>query len=141
MPPGTLPSEADVRLNLPVLAFTLAACALSRHRSSAARPRGRRLAANTNDALKEGSRSSAGGRHRLRQALVVVEFALALTLLAGGGLAIHSLFKLANVDLGFQSRQLLTFSLPVPEDRLSGIDAGQHVLLVSCSSSCTRCPA
>ena len=75
-----------------------------RRRSSAARPRGRRCAANTNETLKEGGRSIGGGRHRLRRALVVVEFALALTLLAGGGLAIHSLIKLANVDLGFQTR-------------------------------------
>ena len=63
------------------------------------------------------------GRHWMRRALVVVEFALALTLLAGGGLAIHSLIKLANVDLGFKSDHLLTFSLPVPQGRLSGNDA------------------
>jgi putative ABC transport system permease protein len=119
MPDGTLPTEADVRLNLPVLAFTLAACALSGIIFGCA-PAWQAARAKTNDALKEGSRSLAGGRHRLRQALVVVEFALALTLLAGGGLAIHSLFKLANVDLGFKSDHLLTFYLPVPDGRLTG---------------------
>ncbi len=119
MPDGTLPTEADVRLNLPVLAFTLLACALSGIIFGCA-PAWQAARAKTNDALKEGSRSLAGGRHRLRQALVVVEFALALTLLAGGGLAIHSLFKLANVDLGFKSERLLTFYLPVPDGRLTG---------------------
>src|SRR6476620_9074892 len=73
-----------------------------------------------NDTLKESGRSVSGGRHYLRRALVVIEFALALTLLAGGGLAIHSLFQLARVDLGFRSDRLLTFSLPVPNDRLTG---------------------
>jgi putative ABC transport system permease protein len=79
--------------------------------------------ANTNDALKEGARSVSGGRHRLRRALVVLEFALALTLLTGGGLAIHSLVKLANVDLGFRTDHLLTFSLPVPQGKLQGTQA------------------
>jgi hypothetical protein len=34
--------------------------------------------------LKEGARGTTGGRHRVQRALVVAEFALALTLLAGG---------------------------------------------------------
>jgi putative ABC transport system permease protein len=121
MPDGTLPTEADVRLNLPVLAFTLAACALSGILFGCA-PAWQAARAKTNEALKEGGRSLAGGRHRLRQTLVVIEFALALTLLAGGGLAIHSLFKLANVNLGFRTEGLLTFFLPVPDGKLKGND-------------------
>jgi predicted permease len=121
MPDGTLPTEADVRLNLPVLAFTLAACALSGILFGCA-PAWQAARAKTNEALKEGGRSLAGGRHRLRQVLVIVEFALALTLLAGGGLAIHSLFKLANVNLGFRTDGLLTFFLPVPDGKLKGND-------------------
>ena len=81
------------------------------------------MRADMNETIKEGARSVAGGRHRLRRALVVAEFALALTLLAGGGLAIHSLVKLANVDLGFRRDHLLTFSLPVPEGALKGNEA------------------
>jgi putative ABC transport system permease protein len=54
----------------------------------------------------------------LRRALVIAEFALALSLLAGGGLAIHSLWNLAHVDLGFRSDHLLTFDLPVAKGRL-----------------------
>ncbi len=121
MPPNTLPTEADVRLSLPVLAFTLAACALSGILFGCV-PAWQALRTKTNDALKEGGRGLAGGRHRLRRALVIVEFALALTLLAGGGLAIHSLVKLANVDLGFRSDGLLTFYLPVPDGKLDGAD-------------------
>jgi putative ABC transport system permease protein len=122
MPPYTLPSEADVRLNLPVLLFTLAAsfvCGIL----FGCLPAWQAMRSNMNETIKEGARSVAGGRHRLRRALVVAEFALALTLLAGGGLAIHSLVKLANVDLGFRRDHLLTFSLPVPEGALKGNEA------------------
>jgi putative ABC transport system permease protein len=118
MPPFTLPSEADVRLNVPVLLFSLAACGLSGILFGCA-PAWQAARANVNEMLKETGRSLSGGRHRLRRALVVVEFALALSLLAGGGLAIHSLMKLADVNIGFQTERLLTFDLPVPIGRLT----------------------
>jgi putative ABC transport system permease protein len=122
MPPFTLPSEADVRLNVPVMLFTLGisiACGVL----FGCAPAFQAMRANTNETLKEGGRSIGTGRHWMRRGLVVAEFALALTLLAGGGLAIHSLIKLANVDLGFKSDHLLTFSLPVPQGKLSGNEA------------------
>ncbi len=122
MPPFTLPSEADVRLNVPVMLFTLAISMVCGVLFGCA-PAWQATRANVNETLKEGGRTGGGGRHVVRRALVVVEFALALTLLAGGGLAIHSLLKLANVDLGFRTDHLLTFYLPVPEGRLSGNDA------------------
>ncbi len=118
MPPFTLPSEADVRLNVPVLLFSLAACGLSGVLFGCA-PAWQAARANVNDMLKETGRAVSSGRHRLRRALVVVEFALALSLLAGGGLAIHSLMKLADVDLGFRTERLLTFDVPVPAGRLT----------------------
>jgi putative ABC transport system permease protein len=118
MPPFTLPSEADVRLNVPVLLFSLAACGLSGVFFGCA-PAWQAARANVNDMLKETGRAVSTGRHRLRRALVVVEFGLALSLLAGGGLAIHSLMKLAAVDLGFRTERLLTFDVPVPGGRLT----------------------
>jgi putative ABC transport system permease protein len=64
--------------------------------------------------LKEGGRSGAGRvRHRLRQTLVVGEFTLALALLAGAGLAIHSFWNLNHVDLGVKTDHVLTFMLPM----------------------------
>ncbi len=122
MPPFTLPSEADVRLSLPVLLFTSAAAVLSGVIAGCA-PAWQATRLNLNDTLKEEGRSSVGaGRHRLRRALVVTEVALALTLLSGGGLAIHSLLKLTQVDLGFRRDHLLTFSLPVPSGRLENTE-------------------
>ncbi len=119
MPEYTLPSEADVRLSLPVLAFTVLASTVSGLLFGAA-PAWQGARTNINTALKETGRSVAGGRHRLQRALVVVEFGLALTLLAGGGLALGGLLGLSRVDLGFRSEQLLTFTLPVPDGRLNG---------------------
>jgi putative ABC transport system permease protein len=121
MPEYTLPSEADVRLSLPVLAFTVLASALSGILFGSA-PAWQGTRTNINAALKDTGRSVVGGRHRLQRALVVVEFGLALTLLAGGGLALNGLVGISRVDLGFRAEQLLTFQLPVPRGRLNGAE-------------------
>jgi putative ABC transport system permease protein len=119
LPPGTLPSEADVRLNLPVLLLSLAATLLAGVLCGCA-PAWQTARVNLNDTLKEGGRSATGaGRHGLRRTLVVIEFALALPLLAGAGLVIHSFWKLTRVDLGFRRDHLLTSYLPLPNDRFS----------------------
>ena len=118
MPPFTLPVEADLRLNLPVLLFTVAASLLAGVLFGCA-PAWQVARMNLNEVLKEGGRSSlSAGRQGLRRILVVAEFALALSLLAGGGLAIHSLWNVAHVDLGFRSDHLFTFNLPVPDTQL-----------------------
>jgi putative ABC transport system permease protein len=118
MPAYTLPSEADVRLNVPVLLFTFAVSVGSGVIFGSA-PAWQVTRWNLNDVLKEAGRSAIGGaRHWTRRIFVVAEFALALTLLAGAGLAIHSVVKLTYVDLGFARDHLLTFYLPVPDGRL-----------------------
>src|SRR5581483_7732641 len=89
MPNQTLPSEADVRLNLPVLLFTLGATLTAGILAGCA-PGFQAARLDLNETLKQTGRSVSGGRNWLRRVLVVGEFALALTLLAGAGLAIHS---------------------------------------------------
>ena len=69
--------------------------------------------------LKEGGRgalTSRGGA-RVRTTLVIVEVALAVTLLAGAGLLIRSFTRLASVDPGFKVQQALTFALSLPDAR------------------------
>ena len=117
MPPGMLLSEADVRLNLPVLLFTMATTMLAGILFGCA-PAWQASRLDLNEVLKEGGRSGFSGRHALRRGLVVVEFALALSLLAGGGLALHSLWNLSRTDLGFPTDHLLTCFLPVPQGQL-----------------------
>ena len=119
MPPYTLPSEADVRISLPVLLFTLAATALAGILFGCA-PAWQASGVNLNETLKEGGRSGmAAGRHYLRRLLVITEFGLALTLLAGAGLALHSFFNLSRVDLGVRTDDIVTFGLPIPAKRFS----------------------
>lgn len=114
-----IPYEADPHLNLSVLFFSLSAtlicgvlfgCAPAWHASRQ----------NVNDMLKEGGRSSSGSGHgRLRRVLVVMEFALALVLVAGAGLIIHSFWNASRVDLGIRTDHVLTFNVPVVQDRLA----------------------
>ena len=117
MPQNTLPTEADLRLNLPILAFTLAATTLAGLLFGSL-PAWYASRIDPGEALKEGGRTGTGaGRHRLRQSLVIGEFALALSLLTGAGLAIHSFLNLLRVDVGVRTDHVLTFFLPVPESR------------------------
>ena len=54
-------------------------------------------------------------RQRGRAALVVAEVALSLILLAGAGLMLRSFVKLQNLDLGFESANVLTAQIFLPE--------------------------
>jgi putative ABC transport system permease protein len=70
--------------------------------------------------IREGSRGSQGrGGTRARGALVVVETALAVVLLAGAGLLIRSFQRLQEVDPGFRSERVTAFNLELPESRYS----------------------
>ena len=54
-----------------------------------------------NDTLRQSGRTSIGSsRRRLRQSLVVAELALAVTSLAGTGLALRSFWSRTQLDLG-----------------------------------------
>lgn len=67
------------------------------------------------DTLKQGSRAGESrGGVRLRDGLVVVQFALALALLVGAGLMMQTLWNLRDLDLGFRSDHLLVSMLPLP---------------------------
>ena len=113
MPRNSLPSEADVRLSVPVLLVTIAATTLAGLLFGCA-PAWYAARVDPAESLKEGDRSGTGRlRSRLRQLLVVGEFTLALALLAGAGLAIHSFWNLNHVDLGVQTDHILTFGLPM----------------------------
>lgn len=65
-------------------------------------------------ALKQGGRGQLGdGGRRARRALIVAELALALVLLAGGGLLMRTFVAMQRADLGFNPDRVLTgFILP-----------------------------
>lgn len=67
------------------------------------------------DSLKEGARAGESrGGIRLRDALVVGQFALAFALLVGAGLMIETLWNLRQIRLGFRSDHLVTMGVPLP---------------------------
>jgi putative ABC transport system permease protein len=118
IPPYTLPSEAEIGLSLPVLLFALAACTVAGLVAACA-PAWQASRATLVESLNKGSGAIFGRRHGLGRVLVVVEFALALTLLAGGGVAIHALIRMLNADTGFRTDRVLTFTLGVPDGRIT----------------------
>ncbi|HEY2470811.1 MAG TPA: ABC transporter permease [Terracidiphilus sp.] len=67
-------------------------------------------------ALREGSRSVAGGRAQLRlhNGLVVAQTAIGMLLLIGAGLLMRSFVQILRVDPGFDARHVLTSRVGVP---------------------------
>ena len=67
------------------------------------------------DALREGGRTGTARRGRgIRQALVVLEMALALVLLVGAGLLVRSFQTLMHVNPGFDPSKTITMKVTLP---------------------------
>ena len=100
-------SDTVVEMNLPVLCFAVLISLLAGVVFGCA-PGWKATRLNLSETLKQGSRTS-GGRSRapLQSVLVVSEIALALILLSGAGLAVHSFWNLSHIDVGFNTDHLL----------------------------------
>jgi putative ABC transport system permease protein len=74
---------------------------------------------NLNGALKEGkgSEGQSPRSRRLRSTLVIAEVALALVLLASAGLLVKSFGRLQKIDRGFNSDNVLTMVVRVPDSK------------------------
>jgi putative ABC transport system permease protein len=122
VPEGILPSEANFRLDIHVLVVALAATGIAGVLFGCA-PAWYASRVDPGESLKEGGRSGqTSGSHKLRQGLITGEFALALSLLAGAGLAIHSFWNLTRVDLGVRTDHVLIFGLHQPQGRFKNPD-------------------
>jgi putative ABC transport system permease protein len=107
-------SEAVVQMNTPVLCFALGASVLAGVLSGCA-PAMQAARLNLSETLKQGSRSITGrGRMKTQRLLVMGEFALSITLLAGAGMALHSFWNLTQIDLGFRTDHILMGRVRVP---------------------------
>jgi predicted permease len=120
MAPAELPRVDEIGIDLTVLAFTLAVSVLSGAVFGlfAVLRCGRPAIA----ALKEGGRSAGDtpARHRTRNALVVGQIALALTLLIVSGLLIRTFVALRQVDPGFtRPEEVQTFVIAIPPGLIS----------------------
>ena len=116
--PRNIPRIAQIQMNGPVFAFTLAV-ALFTGVLFGLVPALQGSKAGLGDALKESERGASSGRqhNRFRGALVVSEMALAMTLLLAAALMIQSFARLQRVSPGFNPHNLLTFTLGLPGAR------------------------
>jgi putative ABC transport system permease protein len=105
--PPDVPRLDDVAINGSVLLFALALCALVSFLFGLP-PALQAARVDLNDPLRHSAgRISGGQRTRTREALVVVEVALAVVLVVGGALLVRSMIALQQVPLGFQADQVL----------------------------------
>ena len=118
IPPYTLPAEASVAIDLPVLLFTFALSVLTGIVFGLA-PAVMVTRGDLAGVMKDRARnvSAGAGRKALRSALVVTQVALAFVLLTGAGLLIRSLGRMLDADLGFDSTNVITAGLPIPNEK------------------------
>ena len=79
---------------------------------------------NPQASLQDASRGTVGGalRRRARAGLVVAEVALAVAITTGAGLLLRSFVSVTNVNPGFETAQLLTWQMNLPQRLTSASD-------------------
>ena len=113
--PEDLPRLAEIRLDRWVLGFTFLLSLVTGVLFGVI-PAIQGSKTDLNEAMKEGARGNSGGhRARLRSILVIAEIAIALVLLIGASLLGQTFMKLQRVDLGFDSRNVLTATVELPD--------------------------
>ena len=114
--PVTLVRLDQIRLNIPVLLFTLGISVLTGLLFGLL-PALRTARTNPNISLKQGGRLiGRSGWARACNSLLVAEVSLALVLLVGAGLMLRTLQQLTRVDLGFDATNLLTLRFQLPNN-------------------------
>jgi predicted permease len=108
--PGSLPRIENIGLNFPVLLFALVVSLLVGFLFGLL-PALKDSNADLQAGLKSGGRGSAGGHHRTRAILAVVQIALALVLLSGAGLLFRTIHNLWAVNPGFSPKDVITFQV------------------------------
>ncbi|MBV8629950.1 MAG: ABC transporter permease [Silvibacterium sp.] len=117
--PFPVPAAVDWRVILALLALTLVSALVS-----SAWPAWLAARSPIEPALKQGGPQSAGarGQNRLRGGLVVLEIAMSLTLLAGCGLLLRTIYTLRHVPLGFRTDHIIVSNLQIPGYKFAGHD-------------------
>jgi putative ABC transport system permease protein len=114
----SIPRVGEIEMDNRVLGFTLLVSLLTGVVFGLA-PALQSSRPDLNETLKEGGKGSGSSSRlgRARNALIVIEVALALVLLVGAGLLIKSFRRLQEVDPGFDPRNVLTMRLFLPESK------------------------
>jgi putative ABC transport system permease protein len=126
--PDNLPRAAQIGIDYRVLLFT-AGLAIITGVVFGLVPALQVSKPNLTEVIREGGRgTTAGAAHnRLRSGLVIAETALGIVLLAGAGLLIRSLNRLAHTDLGFNPEHVLTATFDLSETRYNPDQQDQFI--------------
>jgi len=118
LPPDSIPAESVIGLNTLVMAFTLVLAVVTPLIFGLA-PALQAARRDLNDPLRESGRGVIGGFRtaRMRDAAVVIEVAVSLTLLVGAGLVMRSFVALRDVNLGLRADHVFETTLLLPPDR------------------------
>lgn len=112
IPPFTFPDEAVIAVSIPVLMFSVAVSLVTGVIFGLA-PAVQVSRVDLNDSLKDAAKGSSSiSGVRTRDALLVIEVALAMILLSGAGLLLRSFFGLTHQELGFNPRNVMVFAIP-----------------------------
>lgn len=119
----------DMPLNLRVIAYT-SILSLFTGAVSGVVPALLAFRGDVGSALKSGGRraTSDRSRHWLRQSLVGIELALALTLLAGAGFFVCGIYRLTHRDLGWDTTHVITASVSLDKAHYGGAKNRDKVL-------------
>jgi putative ABC transport system permease protein len=118
--PNSLPRLGEIGISWPVLTFAAISTGITGLICGFV-PALTSMRTNVLDSLRDGSLSTGQGRtqHRTRSALVALEIAMAMVLLAGSGLLLRSLAHMLAVDPGFEPAHALKASLSLPAHEYS----------------------
>jgi len=118
--PDSLPRLGELNVSWTVLTFAAGLTGLT-GLLCGVMPAFASMKANVLDTLRAGGVQAGQGKtqHRTRTALVVVEIALAMVLLAGSGLLLRSFARMLAVDPGFEPAHALKASLSLPAHEYS----------------------
>lgn len=112
--PGYVPRMSEASFSPSTLAFTFGLCVIIALLCGL--PPSIRAAGARTSALREGARGSTRRRHRARDGLVMLQTALALTLLVGSGLLLRSFQALRAVDPGYDVEDVFTFQMAIDDE-------------------------
>ena len=114
--PPSLPGLAEANIDWQIVA-AVAALALLTGLASGIVPALSASQIDVTETIKTGShRATSGFWSRMRGAIIVGEVALTLVLLVGAGLLLRSLFKLSQVDVGFDPARILAVQISPNQD-------------------------
>ena len=125
--PAFFPRTSEIRLDAPVLLFTLVAAVLTGIVFGFA-PALKTYRADVSAGLKADGSGSIGGGHRVQAVFVVVELALSIVLLAGAGLMIRSIVEILKVSPGFNPHNAFTFGLMLSASKRTEVSIERQAL-------------